>query len=190
MTRSPDRKKMNKKYFIVVYPIVIGILLLIAFFIGRITAPKSVIQNTTRSTLLSGKTKQLNKNFLFPVKNDSGTVLTNLKYQIDSAELQYAILINGQTASAVKGKVFLILNIRLTNDYSKSIQINSRDYIRLTVNKDSELFAPSMHNDPIQLDAISTKPTRLGFAINETDKNLILHIGEIDGKKTSLPISF
>jgi hypothetical protein len=135
-----ETKKINKKYLIIAYPVVFGILVITAFFIGRATAPRSNITQEIRNMQLAGKKQIINKTFLFPVKSDSGTVLTNVKYQLNSAELQYNIILNGQTASSIKGKVFLILNINLTNDYNKNIQINSRDYVRLSANNDPQLF--------------------------------------------------
>lgn len=108
---------------------------------------------------------------------------------LTSAELQDEIVIKGQKANAVKGKEFLIINLKLTNNYSKTIQINTRDYIRLSVNKSDEKLAADIHNDPVEVQAISTKYTRLGFPIDETDKNLTLYVGEINGKKESITLN-
>ena len=61
--------------------------------------------------------------------------------------------------------------------------MNTRDYVRLTVNNGSEWLAPDIHNDPVEIQAISTKYTRIGFPISDTDKKLKLQIGEINGDK-------
>jgi hypothetical protein len=52
----------------------------------------------------------------------------------------------------------------------------------------SELLAPDIHNDPVEVQAISTKPTRVGFPINDTDKKLTLFIGEINGQKDKVEL--
>ena len=79
--------------------------------------------------------------------------------------------------------------MKITNNYDKSVQIPTRDYIRLMVNGSDEKLAPDIHNDPVEIQAISTKYTRVGFPINETDKDLILQVGEIAGKKQTVKLN-
>lgn len=133
----------------------------------------------------------LSKDFSFPLKNDKGEEIGKIKYTLENAELRDEIVVKGQKAVAVKGRIFLIVNLKIVNDSSQGIQINTRDYVRLSMNNnEKELLAPDIHNDPVEVQAISTKPTRLGFSINESDKNLKLHIGEIKGDKTTVDIKF
>ena len=89
----------------------------------------------------------------------------------------------------------LILNVKLVNTYTKPVQINARDYVRLSVNNaGSEQLAPDIHNDPVDSQASSTKPTRVGFFINESDKNLTLsvgqYVGDDSGKKDTIKLTF
>ena len=70
------------------------------------------------------------------------------------------------------------------------IKINTKDFIRLSVNNNqNEWLAPDLHNDPVEVQAISTKNTRLGFPVNESDKNLVLQVGEIEGYKQQISLS-
>ena len=79
------------------------------------------------------------------------------------------------------------LKKKIVNDLNQGLEVNSRDYVRITVNGSTkELFAPDIHNDPVEVQAISTKNTRVGLAINETDKNIELRVGEINGEKQNL----
>ena len=131
----------------------------------------------------------LNSPFTFPLKDQNGKVLSNLNYDIQDAELRNVIVIKGTKATAVQGRTFLVINLKITNNYEKSVQINARDYIRLIINKNDEKLAPDIHNDPVEVQAISTKYTSVGFPINDTFKSLVLQVGEITGKKELITLN-
>lgn len=134
-------------------------------------------------------TKSLNKTFNFPLKDDTGKTVSSISYEIQSIELRDQIIIKGEAATAVKGRTFAILNLKLTNNYTKSVQINARDYVRLILQGSSEKLAADIHNDPVEVQAISTKYTRIGFPIDDTDKKFTLQVGEITGPKQDIKIS-
>ena len=130
---------------------------------------------------------ELGREFNFPLKDADGEEVSKIKYFIEKAELRDEIITEGKRATAVKGRIFLILILKISNQYEKPININTRDYIRLSVNgQEEELLAPDTHNDPVEIQAISTKNTRVGFIVNESDKDYILHIGEIKGDKEKI----
>lgn len=130
--------------------------------------------------------QSINREFVFPIKDDKGKEVSRIKYFIESADLQDEIIVKGQTARAVQGRAFLVINLRLSNDYKQGIQINTRNYVRLSVNNKNDLLAPDLYSDPVEVQAISTKPTRIGYTIFESDKNLVLHVGEIEGAKEAI----
>ncbi len=147
--------------------------------------------NDQRADAPAAKAHQtINKEVAISLKNSKNEELTKVKYLVQSAELQDEILIKGQRARAIKGRTFLIIDIKVTNTYTQAIQLNTKDYMRLTINNQTERLAPDIHNDPVQIQAISTKYTRVGFPINDTDKNLVLHVGEINGTKQDIRITF
>lgn len=134
-------------------------------------------------------TQDLNREFKFPLKDEKGSVLGEVKYVVENAELRDEIVVKGKKASAVAGRVFLVLNLKVTNDTNQTISMNTKDYVRLFINgNDNEPLSPSIHNDPVVVDAISVKSTRIGFAINESDKQLKVKIGEIQGEKTEVTL--
>jgi len=134
---------------------------------------------------------QLNKEFTFPIKDSKDKKITDLKFAIESAELRNEIIVKGKRATAIEGRTFLILNVKVNSSFNKAIQINTQDYVRLMVNgNEEEKLAPDIHNDPLVIQPTSTKFSRVGFAINDSDKNLILQVGEIDGEKTNVNIDF
>jgi hypothetical protein len=184
-------KKYFKKSYI--FPLglavvaIAGVYLIISSLTN--TSPSVLSESDQRVSIKKAKANQLiNKEFLFPLKNDKGAEVSRIKYFLQDAQLQDEIVVKGQRATAVKGRTFLIVYIKITNDYSKDISLKTRDYVRLIVNNNSEKIAPDIHNDPVEIQAISTKYTRLGFPINDTDKNLILQIGEISGNKQNIKL--
>lgn len=146
----------------------------------------------TRADIQPAKSSvPINKSSSFNVKDDSGRNLGKIEYSLDNAELRNEIVVKGERATAVKGRTFLIINIKLQNANENTVTINTRDYIRLSVNGNTkEWLAPDIYNDPVEIQAISTKFSRVGFPINDTDANLKLQVGEISGDKTTIDLKF
>jgi hypothetical protein len=173
--------------------LVIFVLLLIGagFFLTQSSkkTPAST-QGDKRAQIPDAKARQdISKQYDFPIKDSNGKDVTKIQYSVENAELHDQIVVQGQQATAIKGKTFLVVNLKITNNFDKPIQLNTKDYIRLTRNNNTEQLAADIHNDPVTIQPISTKYTRLGFAINDNDKNLQLHVGEINGEKTTIDIN-
>jgi hypothetical protein len=135
-------------------------------------------------------TETLNKNFAFPLKDATGKVVSNIQYEIQSAEMDNQVIVKGEVATAITGKTFLILNLQITNNYDKAVQLNTRDYVRLIVNgNNDEKLAATIHNDPVDVEPISTTFTRIGFPISTNTTSLALEVGEIDGPKQTIPLT-
>lgn len=162
------------------------VLLIAVFFVGRMFAPKSADRITAPAP---EATQMLNKTYKFPLKDDKGKTVSNITYILQSADLQDSFIYQGKVATAVKGRTFLIFDLKITNPYTKTIEINAKDYVRVKMNGSNELLAPEIHNDPVQIQANSTKYTRIGLPVNDTDKNIILLVGELQGKKDSINLS-
>ncbi len=140
---------------------------------------------TVQGVTITQKSEDLNKEFTFPV---SDTI--KLKFSLQKAELSNQIVVQGQNATAVPGRTFLIVTIKIVNDSNQTIKMNTRDYVRLSVNGDEGTWlAPDIHNDPVEVQAISTKYTRVGFPVNTSDKNFKLQIGEIKGDKEKIDLN-
>ena len=174
----------NKKFFRKLLIIIVVPLLFIA--VGKLYISVSNNKSSDNRVEVKGAISaiDINKEFGFPLKNSNGEEVSRIKYLVEKAELRDEIITEGKRATAVKGRIFLVLTLKITNQYEKPIEINTRDYVRLSVNgKEDELLAPETHNDPVEIQAISTKYTRVGFIINDSDKDYVLHIGEILGEK-------
>lgn len=134
----------------------------------------------------------INKDFEFPVSDAKGKELTKIKFTIENAELRDEIIVNGRKATAVTGRTFLIISLKLTNPYEKGLDVPVKNYLRLTMNgNDKDLFAPDiLAGETVSVQAIASKSARVGFPINDSDKNIVLLVGEINGKKESVPLNF
>lgn len=163
------------------------VLLFATFFLGRTFAPNSSTNRITAPAPIA--TQMLNKTYKFPLKDDKGKTVSNISYLLQSANLQDSFIYQGKVATAVKGRTFLIFDLKITNPYTKTIEINAKDYVRVKMNGTNEQLAPEIHNDPVQIQANSTKYTRIGLPINDSDKSLVLLVGELQGKKDSINLS-
>jgi hypothetical protein len=185
-------KKINVKN-IIIFLIAVAAVVLIAPRLFSEEESQIVKNNNTDSIKIkpAQATTDINKTYNFPLKDESGEEVGVLEYEITKAELMDELVVQGQKATAVDGRTFLIIGLKVKNDLNQSLEINTKDYIRLSVNGNKENWlAPDIHNDPVKVQAISTKNTRVGFPINDTDKDLVLRIGEIKGEKEEVPIQF
>jgi hypothetical protein len=172
------------------------ILFIALVLLGIFSAARAVINlrraaSESKQQILGAKASlSLNKEITFPLRNDKGEEVSSISYVVEKAELMDEILVRGEKATAVSGRTFLILTIKVKNDFDKSIEINTKDYVRLKVTGSEELLAPDIHSDPVTVQAISTKYTRLGFPINDSDRQVTLQLGEINGPKESIEVRF
>lgn len=193
-SRFKKNFKKNKMFFVPLI-IIVAILLFGVFSLvrGKGTSPSSVMSATTDKRVELKQaiaTQSINKTFSFPLKDAKGKEVSKIKYTIESAELRDEIIVKGQKAVSVKGRAFLIIPVKIQNDYNAPVQINARDYMRLIVNnKTDEKLAPDIHNDPVEVQAISTKQTRVGFPIDDTVTSIVLQVGEINGKKENITLN-
>ena len=128
------------------------------------------------------KKGEIGKLFNIPIRDSQGNTITELQYTLTDYEITQEIIIKGQKANAIKGRAFLIVNIKIENPHENVIEVDTRDYIRLSIDSGNWL-SPDIHNDPIEIQPQSNKYTRLGFPINESDTNFSLQIGEPKGQK-------
>ena len=174
---------------------VVALLVFLTILVGKsISQPvtTSRAQNDSRIEVKGAKkTFEINHESVFPLKNDQGKEVSNINFNVERAELRDEIIIAGKKASSVKGRTFLIINLKIVNDFKQPIEIKTGNYVRLSVNgNEIEWLAPDIHNDPVEIQPISTKYTRIGFPVNDTDTNLKLQVGEIDGEKKVIELNF
>lgn len=184
--------KINKK-FLVIIPVIIGGIILAIVGGSSLRNNTGVLGSQAKDSVSLEKPiseKELNKTFSFPILDNSDKEVGKIQYTIEKAALRKEFVINGQKATALEGRAFLILSVKMKNDTENTVSINTRDFVRMKVKGSDELFAPTIHNDPVEVQAISTLPTQLGFPITDDIKEFILQIGEISGKKQTIDLKF
>lgn len=184
-TRFRAIRKIFKNPFFLPFGFVIFIVLIVLFVaVKNIGTGSSTGRANGKISIQDAKASQvLNKQFTFPLKDASGKEVSRLQFVLQNVEIKDEIIVKGKRATSVAGRTFLVANIKITNDYTRSVEINVRDYVRLAVGKSNEKLAPDIHNDPVEVQALSTKYTRVGFPVDEKEKTFTLQIGEITGKK-------
>ena len=197
MLNFKDGFKLNKNGIKMLVPFIVGVVILIVIVSLVRSLPDAKSRPVTDSkqvvTANALATIPLDRKFTFPLKDEKGKEVGNFDYVIQAASLQKQIIVQGQRATAVSGRVFLILNLKITNNLKQTIQLNTKDYLRLVVTSNStEQLAPDIHNDPVEVQAISTKYTRVGVAVDEVDasRKIVLKVGEINGDKQTIDLNF
>jgi len=171
----------------------IGVFALFVLFTGYMLVKRiapSLIGSSEIKVKGAKAEESLGKEYSYPLRDENGVEVGRFKFVVEKIELRDEIVVQGKRATTVSGRTFLIVNLKITNEFSQRIDINTKDFVRLSTNSDNnEWQAPEIHNDPVEVQAISTKFTRVGFAINDTDKDLTVRIGEINGEKEEIPLS-
>jgi len=187
--------QQSKRLIIFAIPTIILIILFVVgiyIFKNRTTASANGSSSNKNNIQVAGakKKQDLNKEFQFPIKNANAEEVGKMKYIIETAEIRDEIIVQGKKATSIPERTFLVLTLKITNDLERRLQINTRDYIRLSVNDSSERLEFTIHNDPVEIGAISTRPTRLAIPINDVNQKLTLYVGEIKGEKQAVDINF
>lgn len=182
-----------KKYLIILVVIVISGGIFYFRSKAKQQALSNPIVNQAQADLDSNsatpRVKDINQDFTFTI--GTGNNSAEIKYTINTVELTDEIFVKGQPAKSASGRQFLVVNLKLTNEGQRGILIDTRNYLRLsTAANEEEWIAPDLHNDPVEVQAISTKYTRLGFPVSIADNSFRLQVGDIAGDKQLIEISF
>lgn len=136
---------------------------------------------------------ELNRTFAFPLRDEKGKDIGKFDFIIQKAELRKQIIVQGKRATAVNGRMFLVFDLKVVNNLKFPMELPTRNFMRIILNNNSkELLAPDIHNDPVEVQAISTKYTRLGLAIDESaaKQTIKVQVGEVDGTKQTIDLNF
>lgn len=155
---------------------------------SKLNLPLTPATSPTVTPTPETKIQALNKEYLFPLKDFEGKEITQIKYLLKQYEFTKEVFVNYQKALITNEKIVLAFDIDITNDSSTAFEIITRDYLRLSINNEDKWIAPEIHDDPVEVRPHSTKTTKVGFTINETDTDIKLQVGEPDNPQETIKI--
>ena len=142
--------------------------------------PTGVDQQTQQQTGQQPKIV-LNREYDFPLTSPNGQNVGTITLVVDKYGIQ------NNTSNPVNQKI-LTVEITMSNQTNKAFQLNTKDYLSLSVNS-GQWKAPSLHNDPVELRPRGTVSSALGFPLNQSDSNLRLQVNIPGGEKDILELS-
>ena len=160
----------------------------VVFIRGKVSSNPQVFGNS-QTNFSPQITSVLNRKFEIPIRNASGKETgTRLPITITTVDAARRILIQGKPATSRDGKTFLILNMDIDNSTTNQLSIRPVDFIRL-VDSQGKSFAPDVHNEVVKAEPVSVKKTRVGFVVDESQKQFKFLIGEIGGQAETVEIT-
>lgn len=179
----------KKKIGTIVFVLIVAVAVISGIRVALSTAMKSTVSQNA-SVAADAITVPIEREFSFNVYDKDKKLSDPVKYTLTSAQLSKQIIIKGQKATAVKGRTFLILNLKLINEFDKSLFLNTRNYVRVQPAGTTDNLAPEIHNDTVEAQPLSTKLTRIGLPVDENVKEFTLFVGELDGQKEQIVVTF
>ena len=108
---------------------------------------------------------------------------------ITAAKFADSILVQGKRATPVKGKLFLIINMEITNPHKIALYAFPVDLFRF-IRDDGQKFAPSVHQGIVLIRPEATKKSNVAFVVLPDDKNFKIEVGGINESKEIIEINF
>lgn len=123
-------------------------------------------------------------------RDSKGTATEDyLNLTFTKAEKTKSVLVKGKPATAKDDKYFLVLYFEIKNDTDQTLYLLPVDLIRLVKSK-GKYFAPSVHQNIVEVRPISTKVSNVGFVVEKSEKEFVLRVGEIGGEKEEVRVKF
>jgi hypothetical protein len=161
--------------------VVIAILAVVAVF-----GLYSIISNMSATP---SKSLVLNQKFDVVAKTQDGkTTNGKLAIQVTGAQKAVSMLVQGSTVTARNNKVFLIINMDITNPYLLPLYTYPVDSFRL-VGADGKKYSPTTHQGNVEVRPESTRTSNVGFIVPKDQKRFKVEVGDISADKIVLEFS-
>ncbi len=135
------------------------------------------------------KVLPLSQNFQVVAKTQDGkTTNGKLQIQVTGAQKATSMLVQGQNVIVKNNKVFLIVNMEITNSYLVPLYTYPVDSFRL-VAADGKKFAPTTHQGNVEIRPESTKTSTAGFVVPQDQKRFKVEVGDLTSNRVILEFS-
>lgn len=132
---------------------------------------------------------EVGKTFEFVGRDPDGVPLNQtLSLTFTHASKQSEVIIQGKSATAKNDKIFLVLDLKVTNTTTLPYYLLPVDLVRLADGE--ERIAPSVHQGRLEIRPISTKESNLGFVVDQKQNEFKFEVGEIENEKQEFTIRF
>ncbi len=117
-------------------------------------------------------------------KNTNG----NLKIDVTGAYTTDNLLVQGSKVLARNNKMFMVMNMDISNQYNVPLYTYPVDSFRL-IDSSGKKFAPTAHQGNVEIRPQSTKTSNVGFIVPTGTKKFKVEVGELTGNKVILEFS-
>ncbi len=132
----------------------------------------------------------LNKTFDLPTGLEGGKDnIQPLKFTFVSAQLTNRIVVAKKYQYAKSGATYLMLSVLIENSNTKSLNIRTRDLVRL-IDNNGKKFAPSFYNKDLPVQADAVKKDIVGFLVPDSIKDFKIQYGSPTGAKQVIDLKF
>lgn len=138
------------------------------------------------NTPSASKILPMKQSFSVVAKTQTGKLTNgNLKIDVTGAQKAPSLLVQGQKVIARNNKIFLIVNMEISNSYKVPLYMYPVDGFRL-IGIDGKKFAPTAHQGNVEIRPESTKSSNVGFVVPETTKKFKVEVGDLNSDKVIL----
>ena len=178
------------KKLLAVLGIVIAIFLIILLAKGQTGRSPSGVKTTVSSdkSTKAEATVNINRAFEFMAVNAKKQEVP-VTFTITTIERKDEIKVKGDPRRLTGGRDFVLVRIEIENDATERVAIASADRVRLE-GGGGKLFAPDYHNGNVVVDPISVRRDLLAFIVDTDVKKLTFLVGELEGEKQRIEVSF
>lgn len=186
-----NRGRVNKKFSVIAVLAVVviagGLFIVSRNNSGQVAGTQTSNRVTSLESNNAKATAEVYKSFDFEAINQNQDQ-KDIKFTISTVERKDQIMVQGEVKTAPKGSDYLLVRLEIENSHSERLAMTPSDLIRL--DDAGKLFAPDYHNGNVILDPISTKKDLVSFVVKSDAKKFAFQVGELNGDKQKVEISY
>jgi len=130
----------------------------------------------------------LEKKFSFPAQNNQGRK-NEIAFILNGAEKTNQIYFRNRPLRAGEEQSFLVLTLQLQNETPERLYFYSADFVRL-IDKEERKFEADFKSPRFEIAPFSTKKDKLVFLVPKNQNEFKIQVGELEGTKETIRLSF